>query len=486
MASYEKVTGMRPVEDLIEHPKNPRKGNVDSIRTSLEENGQFKPIVVQKSTGYILAGNHTFLAAQELGWDEMMVTTIDVDDELAKRIMLADNKTADGSEYDNAVLIDLLQELDDLTGTGYDGADLEMMMRAEARALESVDHVVSVDDFDPYEKIEVAEKIAVYRDRGKWNVETVREPEQIEKLEEAKYEDETDWEAAAYDSHKPGLLINPYAVFELGELPYDWPKLDMEMLVEDLPCMDNAKWKCWDGKRDVDLDKSDQWYLWNYGTKSHHGMPYERALMSFFCEDHNFQDFYRRPQDVIMRIPKVGIERAIMPDDSIYTNMPEAEKIHSVYRSLWVSRMLQAVGVRIMPKLFGMNTEEDIRLFNSFIPKNVPFLALQLQTVDEDDPASVNQVRLNADFIREEIKPRKMLFYAGMQGIRAIKNLDFGVSEENTLTVTSHMMLRSFHYDIRKHMRTREMDEKGIEEDLDTPVHYAVQGASQGHMMPKG
>lgn len=485
-SNYEKTNEMRSVDTLIEHPKNPRKGSVEQIKVSLEENGQYKPIIVQKSTNYILAGNHTYLAAQQLGWKELMALVIDVDDTTAVKIMLADNKTADQSTYDSGILVDVLQGLDDLVGTGYEAADLELMMRAEARELESVDHVVDVNSFDPYEKIEVAEKIAMYRDRGKWDKEVERDPEKIEELKEEQDEKKTEWEKAEYETHKPGLMIDPYAVFELGELPYDWPKFDMDMLVETLPCMDSAKWKCWDGNRDIPNDTPDKWYLWNFGTKSNVGMPYDRSLVAFFCEDHFFIDLYREPGKHIMRIPKVGIKYAIQPDDSIYVEMPMAEKIHAVYRSLWVSRMLQSVGVRVMPKMFTMETLEELEQFNCFIPQNVPFLAIQLQTVDEDDPVSVNMTHLQAEYIREKIKPQQLLVYTGMQGIRALNKIDFGVDKSNILMITSHMMLRTFHYEIRKKLKKEHAEAHGADENLDMPLPNATMAATLGHTTPKG
>ena len=49
-----------PVDGLQHYPGNPRKGNVAAIRASLEAHGLYRPLVVQKSTGYILTGNHLF------------------------------------------------------------------------------------------------------------------------------------------------------------------------------------------------------------------------------------------------------------------------------------------------------------------------------------------------------------------------------------------------------------------------------------------
>lgn len=115
-------TGNRPVSELRPHPQNPRIGNVDAIAESLEKNGQYAPIVALPD-GRVIAGSHRLQAAIQLGWKEMLVTTIDVDEATAKRILLADNRTSDLGFYDNDSLQDLLASLaseSTLEGTGWD------------------------------------------------------------------------------------------------------------------------------------------------------------------------------------------------------------------------------------------------------------------------------------------------------------------------------------------------------------------------------
>lgn len=119
-----------PTSDLTPYHMNPRRGDVDAIAKSLLRNGQYKPIVVNlgRLTGRpleVLAGNHTLAAAQQLGWEEIAATTIDVDDQHAARIVVADNRTGDLGETDRQLLHDLLAPLDgDLDGTGYTATDL--------------------------------------------------------------------------------------------------------------------------------------------------------------------------------------------------------------------------------------------------------------------------------------------------------------------------------------------------------------------------
>lgn len=118
------------LDELQEAKQNPRKGNVEVIMESLRTNGQYRPIVVRKSTSEILAGNHTFKAARELGWDTISVVYVDVDDDQAKRIIIADNRTSDLATNDDELLSAMLQSLDaGLEGTGYDEDDVQELRR---------------------------------------------------------------------------------------------------------------------------------------------------------------------------------------------------------------------------------------------------------------------------------------------------------------------------------------------------------------------
>lgn len=101
---------------LIHFQGNARKGNVAAIAQSLSEFGQFRPIVVNQGTltgrpNEILAGNHTYLAAVSLGWEEIEVDFVDVDGATAKKINLIDNRSADLSEYDHEKLQELMEEI---------------------------------------------------------------------------------------------------------------------------------------------------------------------------------------------------------------------------------------------------------------------------------------------------------------------------------------------------------------------------------------
>lgn len=115
------------LDSLKEFDKNPRKGNVAELKKSLTHNKQYRPIVVQKSTKKILAGNHLWKAAKELGWSNIDIVEVDVDDKKAKQIVAADNRYADLGNYDAHALLDLLGTVD-YEGTGYTQTDYENLL----------------------------------------------------------------------------------------------------------------------------------------------------------------------------------------------------------------------------------------------------------------------------------------------------------------------------------------------------------------------
>lgn len=123
-------TLMRPIDSVVQHPDNYNNGDTDALVESILTNGMYRPIYVQKSTGYIIAGNHTWMACKELNATEIPVVIADLDDIQAKRILVADNRIAQLARPDDAQLIGLLEEIaaeDELRGTGYEEHDLEAL-----------------------------------------------------------------------------------------------------------------------------------------------------------------------------------------------------------------------------------------------------------------------------------------------------------------------------------------------------------------------
>ena len=149
---HELATEMVDVSKLKPYDRNPRIGDVEAIARSLEKNGQYRPIVVNRRDFTILAGNHTWKAAQRLGWEQVAVSFVDADEDLARRIVLVDNRSNDVASYDEHALVDLLNAVKEeegvlgLVGTGFSEANLDelLLKLAGPAALDQL-----ADEYDP-------------------------------------------------------------------------------------------------------------------------------------------------------------------------------------------------------------------------------------------------------------------------------------------------------------------------------------------------
>ena len=150
----------RELDALTEWEGNARQGDVDVIKESMRTNGVFQPIIVQASTGKIIAGNHRYKALVELhreapdSWpSKVSVIPLDVTDEEALRIHLADNKTSDDAEWDIRALVAQLDEVtaqpSGLTGTGFDEDDLNDL-RDQLYGDDAEERLNEVGDDEPY------------------------------------------------------------------------------------------------------------------------------------------------------------------------------------------------------------------------------------------------------------------------------------------------------------------------------------------------
>jgi len=122
-----------PIESLICDPHNARHHSaksIEAIAASLARFGQRKPIVVQRRGEKLVirAGNGQFEAARTMGWSHIAALVVDEDDESATAFAIADNRTAELSEWDKDLLADALQKLDDVDGIGYDRVEVDSII----------------------------------------------------------------------------------------------------------------------------------------------------------------------------------------------------------------------------------------------------------------------------------------------------------------------------------------------------------------------
>lgn len=339
-----------PLRGLNYYYKNPRRGNVEKVAESLKANGQFKPIVVNVGThtgrsNEILAGNHTTKAARSLGWKKIDVMWVDVPEEHARRIVLADNGSTDDATYDTSILMELIQyqkdEVSSLVGTTYSDDSLnKLMVEIDLSKKNDIDSIADMDA----------------------NLDGVED-------------------------------LSRYIFFE-SEKNFDIPELDIDRIPEKLP----SKLDIWAG-HEIDSDRVDdeeQWWLaqWHSGNR---GIPFERSILSLYTEDFHFEGLYFDPSMNTKKILNTGITTCIMPNYSVNQDWPIATWIWAAYRSAYVARYWQEAGLDIIPDIQYGGSDEALDICLECIPEGAPVVATQVQTIRGD----MDRIRTTARLLKK-------------------------------------------------------------------------------------
>ena len=124
------------IADLSADPANVRKHderNIETIMGSLRRFGQQKPIVVDLSN-VVRAGNGTLEAAKRIGWGTIEAYVSDLTGSEMTAYAIADNRTAELAEWDEAALAAVLEGLqfDDealLAVAGFDEDELAKLLK---------------------------------------------------------------------------------------------------------------------------------------------------------------------------------------------------------------------------------------------------------------------------------------------------------------------------------------------------------------------
>jgi DNA modification methylase len=137
-----------PVGKVTPYVRNPRKNqaSIANVAASVKEFGWRQPIVVDREM-VIIVGHTRYLAALQLGMEKVPVHVADLSPAQAKAYRIMDNRSAQDSEWDMALLG---LELKDLEGEGFDlsltGLDEDELERALAESFAGADGLTDPDD----------------------------------------------------------------------------------------------------------------------------------------------------------------------------------------------------------------------------------------------------------------------------------------------------------------------------------------------------
>lgn len=288
--------------ELMNHPLNPRRGQISKIKESIKANGYYPTIFFQKNTNYIIKGNHTYMALRELNderktkgkYDHFKANSLDVDDATALRILLMDNRTGDDSSYDTEVLYKALVEADEINntglyGTGWGDEHVDALARQIGVKLDIVDMT----------------------------------KEQKEKL----INEETGRETISKDDVPDALFAS--------DNEYDIPMLQLSHQADfiDVPAL------AWGGQR---------------GRKGKTNV----GTYHFYTTDSHIEPLWKNPSHIVNTVVKVCTEINF----TIYPQTPKAIAFWHTYRKRWIARYLQSYGIKIMVDLNVTETFAEINM----------------------------------------------------------------------------------------------------------------------------
>jgi hypothetical protein len=429
-----------PVADLTMFHKNPRIGNVDKIAESLKTNGQFKPIVVNVGTetgrpNEILAGNHTWLGTKRNGDALILAAFVDVDEQTATRINLADNATADAGEYDDTILADLLATLPSAVGTGYSQTEMDDLLSGidldVSSDLNAIDaHMTEQERLEAERQRQETFEGASLGDEPLPPREPPRRPgEEVVDETQPPHKPEVTIEGMS-DELKGGYDLKEDMAISEADFLGKWgiPRLRDDMLADwdDLP--DNLD--SWAGsacKYDPDKDwpKPDQWWLYNWGIDSTSGMQdVSKVIVSFYAHDEYFDNWWWYPQRYTTKVLNSGIKTIVTPDFSMRNeNEGKAISLWQVYRQRWLGRYFQEAGLKVIPNVTWSWIDLDLltEVILPTLPKGLPLLALQMQTVTEK-PEDIALITKTTQQIIDTVEPKDLLIYYGSMGRRIFED----------------------------------------------------------------
>lgn len=122
-----------PIDKIQESPFNPRKidqKTLEKLMASIREFGYVDPLIVNKRNMQVVGGNQRLKALRELGWKTVQVVLVDLEDRKEKALNVALNKISGDWNFDKLREIMLELEDDDKLLTGFDNAEIDILVNS--------------------------------------------------------------------------------------------------------------------------------------------------------------------------------------------------------------------------------------------------------------------------------------------------------------------------------------------------------------------
>lgn len=245
----------KQITELLPASYNPRKDlqlndkEMQQLINSIKEFGYVEPIIYNIKTNVVVGGHQRLKALKHLGYEEVDVVEIDIEEDKEKALNIALNKIS--GDWDNSKLAELLKELDtegfnlDLTGFSREEID-ELYSELDTDGLETKESEPEVeeDEFDVEENLP-EEPISKYGDI--WQLGNHRlmcgdstKSEDVSKLMTGVKADLVHTDPPyGMKKEKDGVLNDNLNYDDLLEFNKKWIPLTFENLKS------NGSWYCW-------------------------------------------------------------------------------------------------------------------------------------------------------------------------------------------------------------------------------------------------
>lgn len=146
-------TTLEKIDTLQPWTQNPRRNEhaVQKIATSIERFGFTSPIIARKADRKIIAGHTRWKAAKKIGYKMVPVRWIDISEEEAAALNLADNKLGELAFWDEELLSEILNDINDaldfdLSDLGFSESELNIYLDIEDQILEEDEKIFEDDE----------------------------------------------------------------------------------------------------------------------------------------------------------------------------------------------------------------------------------------------------------------------------------------------------------------------------------------------------
>jgi hypothetical protein len=137
------------------------------------------------------------------------------------------------------------------------------------------------------------------------------------------------------------------------------------------------------------------------------------GVLGFFTDDYRFECLWTSPEKYIRQFLGFGWGAVLAPDFSTWRDDPLSEQAHNVFRSRWLARQWQLVGLDIIP-ILSWSDESSFSWAFQGIPRHCPVVATECRTAggnDEDRRAFLGGL---TEGVRQ-VQPRHIVIYGGQE-----------------------------------------------------------------------